>query len=128
MENTLERLRCLDYEAHISKRIAFDEFLLPANNTAFQFDLYMELASWLIRTIRHKDDTVKSLDFEDYEDPNAIVQNLMLSLRSLNYNMDFPIAKLKQPFGDIVCSVLDFLSRKALESSGFEFQKPKRGP
>jgi estrogen-related receptor beta like 1 len=124
MENTLERLRCLKYKSHISKRISIDEFILPSSNTAFQFNLYIELVKWLISTLRLKDESINSFDVEEYEDPNFIAQKLMLSLRSLNFSMDFPIAKLKQPFGEIVCSILDFLTSKALQSSGFVFQKP----
>ena len=125
MENALERLRCLRYSSFISKTVNIDEFVLPAQNTASQFKFYFEVVRFLISSIRLKDESVTPFDAEEYDDPNVVAQKLMLSLRSLNFEMDFPIAKLKQPFGEIACSILDFLTLKALESSGFKFQLPK---
>ena len=127
LENALERLKCLNYELHFvhdqqQKRVKPNDFILQAPNQGSQFNHYIELIKWLIATIRHQDDTTTPFDVEEYEDPNVIAQKLMLSLRSLNFELEFPITKLKQPYGEIACSILDFLTSKAM--SNFVFKEP----
>lgn len=48
----------------------------------------------------------------------------MLALRGLDFRLSFPPQKLKVPHGENVCSVLDFLTDKALQKIGFTFQAP----
>jgi len=50
---------------------------------------------------------------------------MLLALRSLDYTGDFPANKLKAANGEAVTHVLDFLTDKALESSGFVWKTPK---
>jgi len=117
MENIFERLNCLNFPGRIAK----NEFLYP--NEASLFNNYVAVTTFLIDMIREKEPTVTPLETEEFEDPNQIAHKFMLSLQSLDYSIDFPIAKLKQPFGDIACSILDFLSAKAV--LGFSIEGPK---
>ena len=114
-------------------------------NAANQFNLYIDVIQFLICTIEIETrkqqnngtatatatatndansnaNSVTPFHTEEYEDPNHIAQKLMLSLRSLHYEMDFSIAKLKIPFGDIACSILDFLSNRAMTVKGYVFE------
>jgi len=117
MENVLERLNCLNFRGRFDKK----EFVHP--NGSDQYNKFRVCLMFLIDKIREKDPNIIPLETEEFEDPNLITQKLMLSLRSLDYAIDFPIAKLKQPFGGTACSILDFLSIRAL--SDFSIGEPK---
>lgn len=126
MENTLEKLKCLNYEICFvkdmqQKIVAQDAFSIPASNTALQFNHYVGLLKWLISIIQEG----CAPDIDEYDDPNIIAQKIMLKLRNLNFDVNFPIAKLKQPHGEVACSILDFLTDKALEVKGFQFGEPR---
>ncbi len=43
----------------------------------------------------------------------------------MGFPLDFPAAKLKQGYGEAVCSTLEFISDKALAAKGFVWTKPK---
>ena len=47
-----------------------------------------------------------------------------MKLRELDFQIDFPIAKLKESYGTITCSILEFLVDKALERQEFTMQDP----
>jgi estrogen-related receptor beta like 1 len=49
---------------------------------------------------------------------------MMLALRKLEFELDFPTAKLKQGHGEACCNVLDFLCDKALKSDSFVWRAP----
>ena len=38
---------------------------------------------------------------DKFDDPNTSANKLVLALRNLNINLDFPVAKLKQPYGEV---------------------------
>jgi estrogen-related receptor beta like 1 len=67
-----------------------------------------------------------SLDFQEvdtFDDPNVISQKLMLlSLREYSFDIDFPINKLKQPYGEVATSILDYVTDKALECSDCKYE------
>ena len=126
MESTHEKLKCLDYEIHFvinlqQKVVERDEFIMPAKNTALQFNHYIELVRWLISLLKH--DSKHEID--PYDDPNYVANQLMLVLKDLELKMNFPVTKLKRPHGEVACTVLDFLTDKALEVSEFTFGSPE---
>ena len=148
MENAHEKLKCLDYELlfvrNLQQRpVSKHEFILAAKNTGLQFNHYIQLIRWLLSQIHNNlnnnndddDDnnnnnkqnnnidteSSSSIELDAYDDPNVTAQKLMLSLRELGFEMDFPITKLKQPYGEVATSILNFLADKALDSKGFEF-------
>ncbi len=128
MEDVLEKLRCLNYEQlfirHLKQRaVSRDEFILPAKNTGMQFNLYIELIKWLLSQIdieNSKEALTDFLNVDVFDDPNVIGQKLMISLRELDYDMDFPMTMLKQPYGEVATSILNFLTDRALQSQNFQ--------
>ena len=49
---------------------------------------------------------------------------MMLALKNMGFDLDFPAAKLKIGHGDAVCAVIMFLADKSLEARGFSFRRP----
>lgn len=68
-----------------------------------------------------KPDTFKP---EQFDDPNTIVNKLLLALRQLDFRSSYPPQKFKTPYGEPVCTVLDFLTDKALAARGFQYAMP----
>lgn len=69
-----------------------------------------------------KSDTFKP---EQFDDPNTIVNKLLLALRQLDFRSNFPPQKFKTPYGEPVVTVLDFLTEKALsQARGFKWGLP----
>ena len=136
MEDVLEKLRWLNYEQHFvygmqQRRVSRDEFIVSARNPGLQYNLYIHLLKWLLTSIELKEGENENgaiLDFQSvdtYDDPNVIAQKLMLVLRILGYEIDFPITKLKQAHGEEAISILNFLADKALNDKGFQHEQPK---
>ena len=61
---------------------------------------------------------------DSYDDPNTVSNKLMLALRQLDFKSSFPSQKLKQAHGEAVCSVLEFLTDRALDAKGFKWGIP----
>jgi estrogen-related receptor beta like 1 len=125
-ENSLERLKIMNYEKDFCKkqnRKPFHRvhFVLPAGNLSHQFDEFASICSWLCSEITTKPDTFKP---EQFDDPNTIVNKLLLALRQLEFRSNFPPQKFKTPYGEPVCTVLDFLTEKALAARGFQWAAP----
>lgn len=125
-ENALEKLKILKYEKDYVKKFnrrAFHRvyFVLPHSNQSHQFDDFSAICAWLITEITLKTDTFKP---EQFDDPNTIVNKLLLALRQLDFRSTFPPQKLKTPYGEPVCTVLEFLVDKALATRGFKWGTP----
>lgn len=123
-ESALEKLKLLDYEKefcgpkHVSP-FSRVHFVFPGANASHQFTDFVEICGWLCEII--------GADFEreQYDDPNTVVNKLMLALRSLGFNSNFPVQKLKVAHGEPVCAVLDFITDKALAERKFRWGQPK---
>ena len=129
-ENSLEKLKVLGYETSFVQkqhRKPFDRvyFTLPAKNLSNQFDDFVQLCSWLIDEITQSSGVL--LRHEEYDDPGTIANKLLLALRQVGLSVSFPVQKLRTPYGEIICEVLDFLTDKALETKQFQWQKPDFG-
>ena len=61
---------------------------------------------------------------DSFDDPNTAVNKLTLSLRKLEFSLDFASSKLKAAHGEAATAVLDFLAQKAVEKN-FRWQKPE---
>jgi estrogen-related receptor beta like 1 len=125
-ENSIEKLKLLNYEQGYCKRLNKAplhriHFAIPGANAFHQFDDFVNISSWLCTEVTGKADTFR---IEQSDDPNVIVNKLMLALRQLDFRSNFPAQKLRTPFGEPVCTVLDFLTDKALAAKGFEFREP----
>ena len=128
MENTLDKLKCLNYEndflaRHRHSPFGREHFALPGPNPSIQFQEFLDLTVWLIGLIKRDADAFR---IDKYDDPITSVNKLMLALRTLDFEGDFPAAKLKQAHGESVAHVLDYLTDKALSASHFTFKLPKR--
>lgn len=125
-ENSIEKLKILNYEQGYCRKLNKAplhriHFAIPGANAFHQFDDFVNIASWLCAEITGKADTFR---IEQSDDPNVIVNKLMLALRQLDFRSTFPAQKLRTPYGEPVCAVLDFLTDKALAARGFEFREP----
>ena len=95
-------------------------FVFAGSNLSNQFDDFTEICEWLCTEC--KDSSLFKRD--QYDDPNTVANKLMLALRALQCPLNFPAQKLKTPHGEIACSVLDFLSEKAIAVKGLKWGQP----
>jgi estrogen-related receptor beta like 1 len=124
MEDVLEQLKILDYEQDFCEKktvepFARTYFAIPASNTGVQFKTFLDIVSWLMR-LCHADFTV-----DKFDDPNTSVNKMMLSLKNMGFQMDFPASKLKQAHGECVCAVLMYLCEQSLDAKGFRWNHPE---
>eukprot|EP00752_Nemacystus_decipiens_P004581 g4181.t1 len=127
-EDALEKLKALDYEASFCKPNNLQPFSrmyfsIPGANASLQWRSFQEISSWLINlgAGNGRNDFFK---VDKYDDPNTAVNKLMLALTGMGFDLNFPANRLKQAYGEAACSVLNFLSDKALASSGFVWRRP----
>lgn len=87
----------------------------------------LELSAWLLDLITKE---VDYLNLDKYDDPHTSANKLALALKSpqVEVNLDFPLAKIKQGYGEAVCKVLDALTRKALEAQSLPWLRPNYPP
>lgn len=125
-ENSLERLKILGYEANFCKPrkspiFSRVHFVFPGANPSHQFDDFVALCEWLIFEINRNNEMFKR---EDFDDPNTVVNKLMLALRQLDFKLSFPLQKLRSANGEHVCSVLEFLSEQAFLAKKLTWKNP----
>ena len=123
-ENALEKLKILNYDSEFCNkgRQPFHRvhFVYPGSNSGVQFDEFVDLAEWLCKQCSR--DNIFERD--QYDDPNTVINNLLMALRGLGYSSNFAPQKLKLAHGEAVCEVLDFLASKALEARKFRWGTP----
>lgn len=124
-ENSLEKLKILNYEVDYCynrgrKTFSRIHFIFPGQNLSTQFDEFMDVCSWLCSLIANNDIFKR----DPYDDPNTVSNKLMLALRQLECKLSFPAQSLKKAFGETACSVLDFLTDKALTARKFSWSEP----
>ena len=125
-EAALEKLKILNYEvgfcdAKGKKPFNRVHFVFPIANISQQFDDFISLCEWLFEEI------TKDVGFfkrDQYDDPNTVANKLMLALRQVDFRLSFPAQKLRQANGENICSVIEFLCDKALESRKFKWSTP----
>lgn len=118
-----DKLSILDYETNFCAAkdiLPFPRtyFALPTQNASMQFGHMMELFKWLMSQCEQDFTTDK------YDDPTTSVNKMMLELKGMGFDMDFPAQKLKQAHGEAVCRVLNFLCDAALKLQRFAWGKP----
>lgn len=126
MEGLLEKLKLLDYEKVLAKRIKnlsrhhFVSSCYVLSNPGKQFHMFAITAAWLINKAgRPFPQPLK------HDEPNTIVFNILAELQAFDVKVDFPPSELKSGSGDHVCFVLDRLADEALKRTGFAFRRPK---
>jgi intraflagellar transport protein 57 len=124
-ESALEKLKILNYErGYLGKgRKPFHRvhFVFPGANPGVQFDEFVDICAWLCTCISREEIFRR----DQYDDPNTVVNKLLLALRGLGFDLSFPSQKLKTANGEPVCAVLDFLCDKALEARNFRWGTPQ---
>ena len=128
MESVLDKCFILNYEEHFLRARGIEPldrtyFAVPQQNPSIQFRMFMDLCNWLITDVTGD---ARAFAPDKFDDPNTSVNKLMLSLRALDFTLDFAAAKLKLGHGEPVCSVLDFLTDRALAGRRFRFSAPVR--
>jgi len=124
MEDVLEQLKILNYEDDFCEKKGTEPFTrtyfaIPGSNPGVQFKTFLDIVSWLMR-LCHAEFTV-----DKFDDPNTSVNKMMLSLKNMGFQMDFPASKLKQAHGECVCAVLQYLCEQSLEAKGFRWNHPE---
>lgn len=121
MEQILEKLKHLNYVDELCRKKAFRPFArtlfaIKGDNQSTQFAKFLKVVTWLIGKCG------RSFEIDKFDDPNTSVVKVMLELKEMGFEMDVAANKLKQPYGDAVCTVLQFLTDKALEHEGFSWE------
>jgi len=124
-ESALEKLKLLGYEqdfcaAKHLQPLNRVHFVFPGANASHQFTDFIEVSKYLCDIIGGPDLFQK----EQFDDPNTMTNKIMLSLRKLDFRGGFAAQKLKAASGEAVCSVLDFLTDKALEKRQHRWEQP----
>eukprot|EP00296_Roombia_truncata_P000055 JP435713.1.p1 GENE.JP435713.1~~JP435713.1.p1 ORF type:complete len:425 (+),score=92.54 JP435713.1:80-1276(+) len=124
MEDLLEKLKILNYEKKLLgpknlKPIIKSYFAVQSSNPNEQFYYFTSLVSWLMGLCGHNFPAP-----QQYDDPNATAANILMELKQMDAPYDYSQAKLKQAHGDAVCTILSALADRALQKSGFVFNKP----
>ncbi len=117
-------MKILNYPRLISDKLNRVTFIYPQKNAATQFNVFMNVCSWLIGEISRNPSLFKrSLD----DDPNTVANQLILALRnpSIDFRQSIPTQKLRVPHGEACCSVIEFLVDKLLAVRGFRFSAPE---
>lgn len=123
MEDINDKLKILQYETTFCKGREFK----PLNRTYFalpgkaseQFPYFSALVSWLLKECK-----VDFIEWNEFDDPNAISSSVMENLKSLGFSAEFPVSKLRHGSGDAVCLALNFLLDQALQHRSFQVQSP----
>ncbi|KAK7944481.1 hypothetical protein WMY93_000209 [Mugilogobius chulae] len=129
MENLLEKLKVLRYEEllarHNMKPLSRHYFVSSPYlmaNPGEQFFMFSVLAAWLLNAAGRS-----FTEPQEFDEPNAIVSNILAELRTFGVKVDFPPSKLKSGSGEHVCFVLDRLAEEALKRRGFSFKRCVQG-
>lgn len=124
-ESCLEKLKVLNYDKEFCTkgRMPFHRvhFVYPGNNSGVQFEEFVDLCSWLCENCSRD----QIFERDQFDDPNTIVNNLLMALRGLGYQSSFAPQKLKLGHGEACCDALNFLASRALESRKFRWGTPQ---
>lgn len=124
-EQSLERLKLLEYETRYvagskSRRLLHKlSFIMPGANPSHQLDDFVNISSWLCTEITGDAEFFRR---DQYDDPNAVINKMLLALRKLDFRSTFQPAKLKSAHGEAAVAVLDFLTERALAAKKLEWR------
>ena len=129
MEDINDRLKLLNYE-HSFLRANLTLMLKPLNRLYFalplsaseQFPYFTHLTAWLLN-LCHRD----TVTWGEFDDPNTIAAAIAEELRRMSCPHEVRREGLRQGWGEAVLLVLDWLTQKALDGSGFTVMAPVYG-
>ncbi|PRP81076.1 hypothetical protein PROFUN_11190 [Planoprotostelium fungivorum] len=128
MDLVVDKLKLLDYERGfcrqkttpaLQKPLSHTYFALPHSNPNEQFFYFTSIVSFLMQAAGN--------NFQppgQFSDPNATCATIVEELKKMGFVTDFAPTKLKEGYGETVCSVLNNLCDHALEKKGFRFSQP----
>jgi len=123
-DETVDMLMLLDYENRFCNRelkpISRTFFVYPASNTAYQFKYFTQLIVWGLK-LR---DPRWEADWDEYDDPNTVITNIMVVLKDANIQVNAVPAKLKLGCGDGVCQLLHTFFKEVLTQTKFKWGVP----
>merc|ERR1719379_459478 len=112
----------LDYETRFCnkefKPLARTFFAYPAPNPAYQFKYFTHLIVWSLGLVNLR------ADWDEYDDPGTVITNMLGILKDNGIQVNAPVPKLKQGYGESVCLVMHTLLREVLRRIQFEWGAP----
>jgi len=124
-DEVVDMLMLLDYEVKFCnaemKPLNRTYFAFPAPNSAQQFKYFTQLLVWLLK----QRDPRWEPTWDEYDDPNTLITNLLVVLKDANIQVNAVPAKLKTGFGDGVCQVLHSTLKEVLRQTRFEWRAPE---
>jgi len=128
-DEVVDMLMLLDYEQRFCnkemKPLPRTFFVYPAANTASQFKYFTQLVVWLLKKMKSKEEKSKEADWDEYDDPNTVITSMLVILKDIGIQVPPNVVpgKLKQGFGDGVCTVLHNILREVVRRN-FEWGVP----
>eukprot|EP01027_Heterolobosea_sp_BB2_P002111 GEZU01003183.1.p1 GENE.GEZU01003183.1~~GEZU01003183.1.p1 ORF type:complete len:436 (+),score=125.18 GEZU01003183.1:74-1381(+) len=128
MDDIVEKLKLLNYEHGFCAKYGLRPlertyFALPLSNASEQLYYFATLVSWILSLTKQN-----FLPPAKFEDPNVTASNIMVEVKKFGLETNFPVQKLKQAYGEIVCNVLNNLLDRTLERIQFKFLAPEYPP
>ncbi len=125
MEEILDKLKLLNYEVFflkhkINKPLSRNYFALKSTTPGDQFIYFSSLCFWLLNLCGSQIQGDKK-----YDDPNTASQNIINESKNIGVDLNVPINKLRNGYGEFACLVLVKLVNKAIEKKGIGLRKTK---
>eukprot|EP00746_Dinoflagellata_sp_MGD_P134622 gnl/MRDRNA2_/MRDRNA2_68480_c0_seq1.p1 gnl/MRDRNA2_/MRDRNA2_68480_c0~~gnl/MRDRNA2_/MRDRNA2_68480_c0_seq1.p1 ORF type:complete len:408 (-),score=118.28 gnl/MRDRNA2_/MRDRNA2_68480_c0_seq1:57-1280(-) len=121
-EELVDMLAVLDYETEFCDKelrpMSKCYFAYPAQNGSQQYKYFTQLVVWLLKKIG------REANWGKYDDPNTTCTNMIIALKDIGIKIDIPPGKLKQGYGEGVCSVLHNLLTFILKATEFQWLPP----
>jgi len=121
-EEIVDMLAVLDYENEFCDKelrpMSRCYFVYPAQNGSQQYKYFTQLVVWLLKKVG------REANWGKYDDPNTTCTNMLIALKDLGIRVDMPPGKLKQGYGEGVCSVLHNLLAGVLKATEFQWGPP----
>eukprot|EP01084_Bolivina_argentea_P098182 176472_1 len=123
MSDILDKLHIINYDKEFLSNNTFvpltPGYFAYSTNIAEQFGYFQSLCLWLLKYINHS-----FVDWDDFQDPNSISNNILQECKKLKFTKEFPSTKLRQGFGQETCETLDFLTNIAIKKVNYQIQPP----
>jgi len=123
MENLLDKLKMLDYDAKFCKKFQLKpinrHYFAAASDASTQLHYFASLMSWLLSLAG------KSFDAPDqYDDPNTICSNIVTKLKELKLVESMSQSALRSGCGEEIVGILSQLAQNALRAAQWRWEKP----
>ena len=123
MSDILDKLHIISYQREFLSNHEFipltDGYFSYSANIAEQFSYFQALCSWLLKYIGHS-----FMEWDDFQDPNSISNNILQECKKLKFKKEFPSTKLRQGSGQEACEILDFLTNQAIKRLNYKIEQP----